>query len=210
MMEIKVYFDGACSNNGNDGLTGIGCWGYRTDTSERLFEVAKHAGMGTNNTAEYKALIEALRVLIEAGYTNAKVRVFGDSMLVINHVVGSWKCKAENLKPLLLELQNLRKEFKDIDFDWVPRESNSEADKLSKEGLEFKNIKNVFSSTESSGEPESLKILDLEDGIYKIITPSGRAYAVDVNDNVCTCLFYQENKTECDHLCAVLALSLGL
>ncbi|MTI65812.1 MAG: hypothetical protein FH753_04340 [Firmicutes bacterium] len=60
---IKCYFDGACDKNGNaNAKTGLG---FAIDTRDNLIKVAEYGGKGTNNTAEYKALIGCLEKLIE-------------------------------------------------------------------------------------------------------------------------------------------------
>ena len=42
---IKVYFDGACSENGRmDADTGIGYWAHDEDTDKELFRVSEYGG----------------------------------------------------------------------------------------------------------------------------------------------------------------------
>ena len=53
---------------------------------------------GTNNVAEYKALIGGLEMAKENSIT--KINVQGDSQLIINQMTGVYKVKAENLIPL--------------------------------------------------------------------------------------------------------------
>jgi len=49
----------------------------------------------TNNQAEYQALIKGLELLKEV-HADA-VEIFGDSMLVINQLAGSYECRSEVL-----------------------------------------------------------------------------------------------------------------
>jgi len=49
----------------------------------------------TNNQAEYQSLIKGLELLKEV-HANA-VEIFGDSMLVINQLAGSYECQSEVL-----------------------------------------------------------------------------------------------------------------
>jgi len=49
----------------------------------------------TNNQAEYQALIRGLELLKEV-HVDA-IEIFGDSMLVINQLAGSYECRSEVL-----------------------------------------------------------------------------------------------------------------
>ncbi len=80
-MEINVYTDGACSNNGQRGAkAGLGVYFGENDPrncSERI------EGKQTNNTAELKAIIKAAEILyreILAGFT---VNIYSDSSYAI-------------------------------------------------------------------------------------------------------------------------------
>ena len=50
---------------------------------------------GTNNQAEYQALLKGILLLQEIG-ANA-VEIFGDSMLVVNQLIGIYECKNDIL-----------------------------------------------------------------------------------------------------------------
>ena len=90
----------------------------------------------TVNEGEYYAAIAALLDLIGQGLTK-DVTIFSDSELMVNQintriVVGYkpiYKCKAQNLKPLLVEVVRLAEFFKSLHFVWIPREEN-EAGKI--------------------------------------------------------------------------------
>ena len=49
----------------------------------------------TNNQAEYQALIKGLELLREVRAD--VVEIFGDSMMVINQLAGSYECRSEIL-----------------------------------------------------------------------------------------------------------------
>ena len=66
----------------------------------------------TNNQAEYQALIKGLELLREI-HADA-VEVFGDSMLVINQLVGSYECRSEVLITYHERSMQLLKEFRDF------------------------------------------------------------------------------------------------
>jgi ribonuclease HI len=54
----------------------------------------------------------------------------GDSQLVIYQIKGRYKVKAIKIIPLYQKVMSLISKFNDIHFEWIPREKNSEADKL--------------------------------------------------------------------------------
>ena len=65
-----------------------------------------------NNQAEYQALIKGLELLREV-HADA-VEVFGDSMLVINQLAGSYECRSEVLITYYARSMQLLKEFRDL------------------------------------------------------------------------------------------------
>ena len=49
----------------------------------------------TNNQAEYQALLKGIRLLQKIGAD--AVEIFGDSMLVVNQLIGIYECKDDIL-----------------------------------------------------------------------------------------------------------------
>ena len=82
----------------------------------------------TNNQAEYQALIKGLELLREV-HADA-VEIFGDSVLVINQLSGSYECRSEVLITYHERSVQLLKEFKDFRLEHVPRLHNEEANRL--------------------------------------------------------------------------------
>jgi ribonuclease HI len=126
-MLYVAYFDGSASPN--PGQMCVGGWIKRDDHE---IKISEDKGYGTNNQAEYLALIEVLKKSIELGIK--EIIVFGDSKLVVNQVNGNWKIKNPNVKDLALRAKNLVKKFNKFDLRWVEREYNIKADILSKGG----------------------------------------------------------------------------
>ena len=58
-----------------------------------------------------------------------------DSELVVNQLNGKYKILEEGLQPLFLEVWNLKIDFKNVSFNYIPREENKEADKLVNQAL---------------------------------------------------------------------------
>jgi ribonuclease HI len=82
----------------------------------------------TNNLAEYEAVRKGMELLLKAG---AKaVEVFGDSKLVISQLTEEYKCESKSLFPLWMQCRELITQFRYINFYWIPRSQNAEANDL--------------------------------------------------------------------------------
>ncbi|RLE79399.1 MAG: ribonuclease H [Thermoprotei archaeon] len=130
MKTLKIFFDG--SSHGNPGPSGIGIIVF--DESGRVLDkFSRFIGFGTNNEAEYRALIEALRKAMQLGAE--KVELYSDSELVVNQIRGVYSVKDEKLKRLHLKCVELLKNFKEYEISYVPRELNAEADRLANDAI---------------------------------------------------------------------------
>jgi len=125
-----IYTDGACS--GNPGPMGIGF--IILKEGKELFKFSNNIGLGTNNIAEYTAIIEGVKKAIELGAKGITVR--SDSQLVVRQLNGQYRVKNQKLKELKNELLSLLPKDLEIVFENIPREKNKIADKLSKDALE--------------------------------------------------------------------------
>ena len=128
---IEAYFDGLCEPNPG----GVATYGFvvRKD-GKTVYEGHGLAGtpktpQATNNVAEYTGLIKALEWLL-GQKTGGPIIIRGDSDLVIKQVKGLYKVKSGLLAPLHRRVKELQEEFKDISFEWIQRERNSDADRL--------------------------------------------------------------------------------
>lgn len=126
----RAWFDGATKET-NPGLRGLGGL-LLSPTGERT-EVSLEVGHGTNNEAEYMALMAVLDAAIGAGVKS--LRVHGDSQLVINQVNGAWLIKTRELALLCKTVRDLMEQIPKVQLSWVPRTENTEADLLSKRAL---------------------------------------------------------------------------
>jgi len=90
-------------------------------------------GEGTNNTAEYQALILGLTTAYESGVT--EVQVFGDSMVVVEQVNGRWKVKDDRLRGLCADAQARLAHFDSWAVTHVRRADNMYADQLGRLAL---------------------------------------------------------------------------
>jgi ribonuclease HI len=82
----------------------------------------------TNNLAEYEAVHKGMELLLEAGAE--AVEVFGDTKLVISQLTEEYRCESELLFPLWVQCQELTAQFRYVNFYWIPRARNAEANDL--------------------------------------------------------------------------------
>ncbi|GKB85495.1 reverse transcriptase domain-containing protein [Tanacetum coccineum] len=85
---------------------------------------------GTNNEAEYEALIAGLWIAEQIGVKNLQANV--DSWLVANQVNGIYVAKEPGMTKYLEKVKNLANTFKEFFIKQVPRGENKKADTLSK------------------------------------------------------------------------------
>ncbi len=128
---LTVSCDGAA--RGNPGPAGIGV--QITDArGSVLAEIAEGLGETTNNVAEYTAAVEGLKRAADLGATEVLLR--SDSQLLINQISGRYRVRTAHLVPLHREVLAQAKRFARVRFEHVPRERNTEADRLANEGVD--------------------------------------------------------------------------
>ena len=131
-MVFIVYCDGLCEPKNPGGIATYGFVLYKDDI--KLYEGKGLVGEGpamSNNVAEYAALCNALNFLKEEKLTDEKVIVRSDSRLLVNQMSGEWKVRRGLYISKYNEARKLNIYFRDITYEWIPRESNEEADALS-------------------------------------------------------------------------------
>lgn len=129
-MIINLYTDGG--SRGNPGPAGIGAV-ILDEHKKVLKEVSEFIGNGTNNQAEYTALIRGLEEALKLNPT--KINCFLDSELVVKQLNKEYKVKNPEIKELYGKVLDLVI-FREISFSHVRREQNKEADKLVNEALD--------------------------------------------------------------------------
>jgi ribonuclease HI len=130
-MKLTIYSDGGA--RGNPGPAGIGAVLYN-ENKRVVAEVAEFLGVTTNNQAEYRALIAALKKAASLGATEADCYL--DSELVVKQLNREYRVKDKDLAPLFLEIHNLSLNFRKITYTHIPRERNKEADRLANAAMD--------------------------------------------------------------------------
>ena len=129
--KLIIYTDGGA--RGNPGPAGIGAVFYDAD-GNRLAEISEYIGETTNNQAEYKAVLAAIK---KAGELKAyELEFYLDSELVVNQLCRNFKVKNCELAPLFVKIYNETLSFKKVTFRYIPRENNRSADKLVNQALD--------------------------------------------------------------------------
>ena len=135
-MKIIIYTDGGARDNPGPAAIGV----VITQESQILKKYSHFIGQATNNQAEYQAVIFALKkTKLLFGKKKAKtmeIEICLDSELVAKQLNHQYKIKEKDLQPLFLEIWNLILDFGQINFEYIPRQQNKEADRLVNQALD--------------------------------------------------------------------------
>ena len=126
----RIYCDGASRSNPGDASIGVS---INKDKVE-IDTIKKKIGINTNNVAEYLGLIAALEYCVENKVNN--VRIFLDSLLVVQQVNMEYKVKSKKLQTHYEKSLKLIDQIEDIEIYHIRREFNSRADQLANEALD--------------------------------------------------------------------------
>ena len=111
---LKVFFDGGCRPNPGEMETAV--------VARGALYVRQGLGFGTNNDAEWLALIHALTVALDLGEID--VECVGDSALVVNQARGVSKCRSPGLRMHLEAFQALAAQFSRLRIRRAGRSQN--------------------------------------------------------------------------------------
>lgn len=128
---LNVYCDGGARGN-----PGPAAYGFVVkDEGKVIKKGGGYIGIGTNNVAEYTAIIEALNWLKENknGYN---LHFFLDSQLAVSQLNGTYKVKNAKIRELVVKIRELENEFTQIVYEHIPRAQNKEADRLVNQALD--------------------------------------------------------------------------
>jgi len=128
---LVLSTDGA--SRGNPGLSGAGVL-IASDDGTPIVEKAVFLGTGTNNQAEYRALLIGLEELQKLA--PAKVTIRMDSELIVRQLNGQYRVRSPDLAPLFRQAQELIKLLGEVQIVHVPRGENKAADRLANQAID--------------------------------------------------------------------------
>ncbi|HSQ48187.1 MAG TPA: reverse transcriptase-like protein [Candidatus Deferrimicrobiaceae bacterium] len=145
---LQIYSDGGA--RGNPGLAAIAFLALN-ERGETVKADKRFIGVRTNNQAEYEALLLALNYAAE--HKAQEVICHLDSELVARQLRGEYAVKNAELQRLWRKVQELKGNFKKINFINVPRENLNiqRADALVNETLDAQEGKRTQMGLEENG-----------------------------------------------------------
>ena len=132
---LKIYFDGG--SRGNPGPSAVGAVVY-DNKNKKIEELSTFIGRYTNNMAEYLALDSALDMVEK--YHCKKIILLTDSKLLNNQIKKVWKIKDKNILEIYLKVSEKLSRYSIVDLRLIPREKNTEADRLVNQALNKKEL----------------------------------------------------------------------
>jgi ribonuclease HI len=129
---LHLFSDGG--SRGNPGQSAIAAILEDPTHGKVLKEFKDRIGIETNNVAEYRALIEGLK--IAKNYQPNRLICHMDSELIVRQLNGQYQVKMPTLKLYFDEVQALASELPDVVFTHIPREDNYRADALVNQALD--------------------------------------------------------------------------
>jgi ribonuclease HI len=120
-MATIIYTDGG--SRGNPGLSAAAFYVPHLDV-----RVGVPLADSTNNTAEYKGLIEALKYASENLGLDSELEIRSDSKLMVEQMRRNFQVKSEALLELWGEATVLAEQFKSVEYVHVRRGENKVAD----------------------------------------------------------------------------------
>ncbi|MEE8563982.1 MAG: NAD(P)-dependent oxidoreductase [Atribacterota bacterium] len=196
MSKVLMKVDGACYPN--PGNMAIGIVIYKD--GELFKKISEFIGYGTNNIAEYKALIRGLEEVKKIN--PERIDVYCDSQLVVKQLNKKYKVKNKGIIPLFNRVEEITRNIPGkIYFIWDRRDNNFVADGLAKRAL---------AEEETGKRKKAAKDLKVErKNDYFLVSSSkpGKYYKVDINIPQCECIDFlrraRKLKLECKHIMAV-------
>jgi ribonuclease HI len=120
-----MYFDGSLMKTG----AGAGLL-FISPLKKHVHYVLRLHFPASNNVAEYEALVNGLRIVVEIGVRRLDAR--GDSELVIDQVMKNSHCRDQKMEAYCDEVWRLEDKFHGLELNRVARRYNETADELAK------------------------------------------------------------------------------
>lgn len=130
MDKLLIHVDGAAQGNPGEAALGV----LITDGDGNVIEaVSECIGRATNNVAEYRALLEAIRRALR--YAPQRVIFFTDSQLLANQINGLYRIRRPHLESLHRQAQELLQKLPRWQVHYVERDANWRAHRLAQKAL---------------------------------------------------------------------------
>ena len=134
---LEVYVDGASRKN-----PGPAAWAFiYVKDEEIIYKKSEYVGETTNNTAEYLAIINALKEAEK--YSRWDIKVYSDSKLAINQINKKWRINYPHLSKLCNDVYTLCNKYNKVDFYHIGRKNDliQKCDDLCNKTLDSKGFK---------------------------------------------------------------------
>jgi len=129
---LHLFTDGG--SRGNPGQAAIGIVLVDPTQGRVIREHYERIGIETNNVAEYRALIEGLK--IAKHYHPNRLLCHLDSELIVKQLNGEYQVKMPTLQAFVEEIRELSADFPEVAFKHIPRGDNFRADSLVNRALD--------------------------------------------------------------------------
>lgn len=123
----RVIVEADGGSRGNPGPAAYGAVLKDATSGAMIAQDGCTIGTETNNVAEYSGLIAGLRLAADVA-PGAQIEVRMDSKLVVEQMSGNWKISHPEMRTLAAQAAELAPAS--TRYVWVPREENSDADRL--------------------------------------------------------------------------------
>lgn len=134
--KLIIYGDGGSRGNPGEAAYGFVIFDEQGNV---IYKEGKRLGVNTNNVAEYSAVINAYRWVIEHMPNIEQITFRLDSLLVARQMEGKFKVKHPSMRELFITAKRLESQLQaQIIYLQIPREQNKAADQLVNDALDFK------------------------------------------------------------------------
>ena len=129
---LKIYIDGASRGNPGPAASAF----LFVHDGNIIHDESVFIGTTTNNTAEYKAIINALKTAEK--FSRGYIQVYSDSNLAIKQINKKWKINYPHLSKLCSQVYKLREKYEKVEFFHVGRSNPyiQKCDKLCNDRLD--------------------------------------------------------------------------
>lgn len=141
--DLLCFVDGSCKPNPGEMAVGV----FMEYKGIPIIRKTYPGGYGTNNEAEFCALLQAVKLLKAMEQAKhiavtGSIAIMSDSQMLVNAYKGDYKMKDDKLKTRLAEIEIVKRDLvAAFEIFWIPRKLNSGAHFLSiDEEMELKKV----------------------------------------------------------------------